>query len=432
MNKTALRARNYRLGIQHPANARLSPEGGRREAMHIALPLLQSSILREQSHRYHDKLMLANKVSRTLAEADSPGDLYQRLAGSIFYLLPRVHFLYLFQFEPLTAQIRCMYAAQESASQPQAFDPAVRISPLSNELLKGVVRFERPLVINDFSQRMGLGGRSGSMPAIQSALATPMILQGEAQGVLELLSKVRHRFGTIETDLISLVSGSAAAALDNLRLRKDLASSTQQLGHAYDAAVEAWRRALELRDQATENHGCRVAEMTVRLGVLLGYGSSDLTHLKFGAQLHDIGKIGVPDSVLLKPGPLDEQDKKIMRKHPVYAYEMLSSIPNFEPILDIPYYHHERWDGGGYPTGLRGEQIPLSARIFAVIDVWDALRSDRPYRSAWPEKEVITYIRDQSGKHFDPKIVDVFLRMMMNPVYEVDPSDRRFNEVLVS
>lgn len=199
----------------------------------------------------------------------------------------------------------------------------------------------------------------------------------------------------------------------DLRERAGYAAGRQSLAGKMSAAVEGWRRALELRDRATEGHGCRVAELTVRLAARLGYSPPELTRLRFGAQLHDIGKIGVPDSVLLKPGPLDDDDTRIMRKHPVYAYEMLSPVPNFQSILDIPFYHHERWDGSGYPRGLRGEQIPRPARIFAVIDVWDALCSDRPYRPAWPAEQVVRYIREQSGKHFDPAVVDEFLEMVV-------------------
>ena len=296
--------------------------------------------------------------------------------------------------------------------QPKSFDPVLRMGPGGSELINEVVRLRRPVVINDLSQQPGASKRTGQNLAIQSVAAAPMMRQGRVEGVLEAVSRMRQRFGIIETDLISLIANSLAVAIETMRLRSELKTTNRQLNSAYETAVEAWRRALELRDSATENHGSRVAEMTVRLALSLGFGPVDLTHLRFGAQLHDIGKIGVPDSVLLKPGPLDEADKKIMRKHPVYAYEMLNSIPNFEPILDIPYSHHERWDGNGYPRGLRGEQIPLPARIFAVIDVWDALRSDRPYRDAWPEQEVISYIRDESGKHFDPQVVNAFLVMM--------------------
>jgi HD-GYP domain-containing protein (c-di-GMP phosphodiesterase class II) len=407
MNQSAFRARNYRLGFQRPPNSRLAPEGGRRGFAVLPASISRISILREQSHRYHTKLVMVNKLSNTLAEAANLPELYDRLARSIFFLLPRVHFFYFFRTDKLTERINCVYAAHELNSQPQAFDPAASISPAGYEVLQDVVRLRRPVIINDMVHR-----QNRRVSSFQSVLAVPMIHEGRVSGILEILSKMRRRFSVIETDILSLVSNTTAVSLENLSLGSHQANSGPQQNIAYDSAVESWRRALELRDRATEGHGFRVAEMTVRLAICLGYGSYDLTHMRFGAQLHDIGKIGVPDSVLLKPGPLDDEDKKIMYKHPVYAYEMLSSIPNFAPILDIPYSHHERWDGGGYPSGLKGEQIPLSARIFAVIDVWDALNSDRPYRKAWPEKEVITYIRDQSGKHFDPQVVDAFLTMM--------------------
>ena len=407
MNQSAFRARNFRLGFQRPPNSRLAPEGGRRGLATLTSSISRISILREQSHRYHTKLVLVNKLSNTLAEAANLPELYDRLARSIFFLLPRVHFFYFFRIDKLTERINCVFAAHELNSQPQVFDPAASISPAGYEVLQDVVRLRRPVVINDMVRR-----QNRRVSSIQSVLAVPMFHEDRVTGVLQILSKMRRRFSVIETDIMSLVSNTTAVSLENLHLGSHLANLDPQQNIAYDSAVESWRRALELRDRATEGHGFRVAEMTVRLAICLGYGSYDLTHMRFGAQLHDIGKIGVPDSVLLKPGPLDDEDKKIMYKHPVYAYEMLSSIPNFAPILDIPYSHHERWDGGGYPSGLKGEQIPLSARIFAVIDVWDALNSDRPYRTAWPEKEVITYIRDQSGKHFDPQVVDAFLTMM--------------------
>jgi HD-GYP domain-containing protein (c-di-GMP phosphodiesterase class II) len=152
--------------------------------------------------------------------------------------------------------------------------------------------------------------------------------------------------------------------------------------------------------------------MAVRLGAWLGVDRSELVFVRFGAVLHDIGKIGIPDAVLFKPGPLEEDEMELMHKHPQFAFEMLSSLPNFAPVLEIPFYHHERWDGNGYPTGLEGEQIPLAARIFAVVDVWDALCSDRPYRQAWPEEQALSYIRDESGKHFDPRVVDAFMALV--------------------
>ncbi len=192
----------------------------------------------------------------------------------------------------------------------------------------------------------------------------------------------------------------------------ELQRANADLALAYHATLEGWSRALELRDQNTEGHTQRVTEMTIRLAEMMGVDKTNMHAIYQGAILHDIGKIGVPDNILNKPGPLTAEEQAIMYKHPVYAYQMLSSITYLQPALDIPYYHHERWDGSGYPKGLRGEEIPLAARIFAVADVWDALCSDRPYRLGWPQEKVLAYIRDGAGTHFDPKIVEIFLNMM--------------------
>jgi PAS domain S-box-containing protein/putative nucleotidyltransferase with HDIG domain len=195
-------------------------------------------------------------------------------------------------------------------------------------------------------------------------------------------------------------------------LLKDLQQSNIELAHAYDATLEGWVRFLDLRDQETEGHTQRVTEMTLHLAGKMGFTKSALVHIRRGALLHDIGKMGIPDEVLRKPGPLNNEEWEIMRRHPVYAYQMLSLIEFLRPALDIPHYHHERWDGKGYPDQLSGEQIPLPARVFAIIDVWDALNSDRPYRKAWSPEKAIDYIKSQSGKHFDPQLVKIFLDFM--------------------
>jgi HD-GYP domain-containing protein (c-di-GMP phosphodiesterase class II) len=155
-----------------------------------------------------------------------------------------------------------------------------------------------------------------------------------------------------------------------------------------------------------------VADLTEKLAKEFGMGEEEMLHLRRGALLHDMGKLGIPDSILQKPGSLTEDEWTVMRKHPQLAYDMLFAIEYLRPALDIPYCHHEKWDGSGYPRGLKGEEIPLAARLFAVVDVWDALTSDRPYRAAWNREQVLAHIREQSGKHFDPKVVDVFFKVM--------------------
>jgi len=191
-------------------------------------------------------------------------------------------------------------------------------------------------------------------------------------------------------------------------LFNNLERSNQELIHAYDATITGWSAAMDMRDKETEGHTQRVTEMTVRLAERMGFSQQDLVHVRRGALLHDIGKIGVPDRILLKPGKLTEEEWVIMRKHPVYAYEFLKPIPYLGPSLDIPYCHHEKWDGTGYPRGLKGEDIPLSARIFASVDIYDALTSDRPYRPAWTEEKTLEYIQSLRGSHLDPQVVDMF------------------------
>jgi putative two-component system response regulator len=191
----------------------------------------------------------------------------------------------------------------------------------------------------------------------------------------------------------------------------------RELLQAYDATIEGWSRALDLRDKETEGHCQRVTELTLRLAVTMGFSDADLIHIRRGALLHDIGKMGIPDGILLKPGPLTDAEWSIMRLHPTYAHEMLSPIDFLRPALDIPWCHHEKWDGTGYPRGLAGEQIPPAARLFALADVWDALRSDRPYRQGWSAERVLDHLISLSGSHFDPAAVGAFLRLVAD-----DPS----------
>ncbi len=245
-----------------------------------------------------------------------------------------------------------------------------------------------------------------------SYYAIPLIVKGQVKGVLEIYHRAPINPDTEWNEFIETLASDAAIAIDNSALFNDLQRSNVELTLAYDRTLEGWSRALELRDEETEGHAHRVNQMTLKLAVSMGMSESELQHVRRGALLHDIGKMGVPDDILRKTGPLTEDEWVIMRRHPVDAYELLSRIPYLKPALDIPYCHHERWDGTGYPNGLKGEEIPLAARIFAIVDVWDALLSKRPYRDAWPEDKVLAHLTQQSGLHFDPQVVDRFMHLL--------------------
>ena len=239
----------------------------------------------------------------------------------------------------------------------------------------------------------------------------PLVSKHRPLGMLGIFYRRKPREG-LPADFLEALAAQVAIALENGQLMEDLRRRNLDLRAAYDATLEGWARTLELRDLETQNHAQRVTELAVRLGLRMGIQGDALTYLRWGALLHDIGKLGVPDSILLKPGKLNEKEWEEMRKHPQYAYELLSKIDFLKPALDIPYCHHERWDGTGYPRGLKGEEIPLSARIFAVVDAWDAMRSDRPYRKALPVEEAMEEIKKGAGTQFDPKVVEAFLQLL--------------------
>ena len=233
-------------------------------------------------------------------------------------------------------------------------------------------------------------------------VSVPLQVRGEIIGAFWIGGN--RDIGADEVHLLSAVSEMAANAIHRATLH-------EQLTLAYDTTIEGWSRALDMRDKETEGHSRRVTEMTLRLARLMGISDADLVHVRRGALLHDIGKMGIPDNILLKPACLTAGEWEIMRRHPGYAHDMLFPVDFLRTALAIPHCHHERWDGSGYPRGLEGEHIPLLARVFAIVDVWDALRSDRPYRSSWPEEKVRSHISRESGRQFDPQVVDHFLGM---------------------
>ena len=254
---------------------------------------------------------------------------------------------------------------------------------------------------------------------LRSILCAPLKIKNDLIGVIYVDNRAHAGiFRESDLALINAFADQAAVAIDNARLFENLKRSNFQLEAAnlelqiaYEATLNGWVRALDMRDKETEGHTQRVTILTQKLARCMGVDDDDMVHVTRGALLHDIGKMAIPDGILLKPGPLTDDERKLIQKHPVYAYEMLSPIEFLRSAIDIPYCHHEKWDGTGYPRGLKGEDIPFAARIFPVIDVWDALTSDRPYRKGLPQDVVLEHIQADSGKHFDPRVVNAFMEM---------------------
>jgi PAS domain S-box-containing protein/putative nucleotidyltransferase with HDIG domain len=265
---------------------------------------------------------------------------------------------------------------------------------------------ERAALLLDFAKTLCLIPLRVHDFAAHSSHTLGLLMLGEAR------HEEREPFTPEKIRLARSIGDQAAIAIDNSRLFNDLERSNVELSHAYDATIAGWSAALDLRDKETEGHTLRVTEMSHQLAKRMGFSEQELVQVRRGALLHDIGKMGVPDRILHKPGPLTDEEWVIMRMHPSHAFQMLKPITYLRLALDIPYCHHEKWDGTGYPARLKGGQIPLAARIFAIIDVYDALTSDRPYRKSWSHEITMKHIRELSGSHFDPQVVDAFWQMM--------------------
>ena len=291
--------------------------------------------------------------------------------------------------------------------------PLGQPSPRLADSVPGRVASERrPLLIANLAETRPLGTRA--YPAGQSSFTgyygVPLVAKGRVQGVLEVMSRKALQPNPEWVEFFNSLTTQAAIAIDNATLFNDLQRSNVELNLAYDATIEGWSRVLEARGVEGGGHTRRVADLTVKLGQAAGFAPAELIHLRRGALLHDIGMLSIPESVLLKPGPLTDAERAIVQQHPDYGFSILAPIVYLRPALDIPYCHHERWDGGGYPRGLSGDLIPQAARLFTVVDVWDALRSEKPYRAAWTEAAALAYLQANAGKQFDPAMVKLFLQ----------------------
>ncbi|ULH17071.1 PAS domain S-box protein (plasmid) [Deinococcus sp. KNUC1210] len=302
------------------------------------------------------------------------------------------------------------YAATRGFRTAVLHGPAVRLG----EAVAGQVALSRQPVVHNELDGLTWGASWQALLAreqLRAYAAVPLVAKGKVLGVLEVLRQqpFEASLGWLET--VQTLAGQAAIAVDSAQLFVELERSNLELGLAYQETIEGWARALDLRDKETEGHSRRVTDLTVQLCQRLQVSAGELVHIRRGALLHDIGKVGISDAILLKPGALTAAEWEEMRQHPRYAMELLGPIQFLRPALEIPQHHHEKWDGSGYPQGLRGTAIPLAARAFAVVDVYDALTNDRPYRAAWTQERALAYLEDQAGSHFDPLVVQAFLAL---------------------
>jgi putative nucleotidyltransferase with HDIG domain len=297
---------------------------------------------------------------------------------------------------------------------PQLPDDLLRSHLDDHPHIKAAVLTKAPVYLNDAktaslspSEKIVVDSRH-----LISILYFPLLLKEDVIGVFIVgTTRETREFTNTEIDLCHILSYEVSLAIANAQLYRKAQQAVTDLAHAYDATLEGWSRVLDMRDHATDEHTQRVTRLTVALAGRMGVPKSEIGHIRRGALLHDIGKMAIPDAILQKPDMLSDTEMAIMRTHPEKAYELLSHIDYLIPALDIPYCHHEKWDGTGYPRKLKGERIPLSARLFAVVDVFDALTSDRPYRKAWEKEKALTYLQDQSGRHFFPDAVKAFIEL---------------------
>ena len=366
-------------------------------------PMGYTGILRDVSERKQQAREQAAVVvvASALRTAITLDEIVQNILNQLLGML-NSEGAAVFVVDPLTSQAVCVRGV--SRWQPWT---GMRLAP-GEGLTSRVISTGQPFVNNDLLHNPQTA-RLEVLGGLNAVAGAPLISQERTIGALWVGRAQAFREG--ELRVLMVIADMAANAVQRAALFEDLQKSNRELEQAYDRTLEGWSRALELRDRETEGHTRRAAEYTVALGRALGMGEEQLLHVRRGALLHDIGKLGIPDKILLKPGPLSEDEWSVMRLHPTYARQLIEPIPYLRQALEIPYCHHEHWDGSGYPQGLKGEQIPLAARIFCVVDVWDAITSDRVYRPAWSLERARQYILQNAGVQFDPQVVEMFFKV---------------------
>jgi PAS domain S-box-containing protein len=380
-------------------------------ANQAAMAVQNARLFRETSQRAQEAAIIAD-VGRDISETLQLNVTLERIAAHAQELF-RARTCAVYVPDPGTTRLRAIAALGPSADEIKA-----ATFNLGSGVLGSIALAQRGEIVNNIGNdpRAVLVPGTVDLP-IEHLMGVPVLRRGVLDGLIAIWRVgAGEEFASADLEFLTSLAGQVGVAIQNARLFENLQRSNQELSRAYDTTLEGWARALEMRDKETLGHSRRVTELTLGLARRLGVPESELANIRRGVLLHDIGKMGIPDSLLKKTGPLSDEEWVDMRKHPQYAYDLLHPIAYLRPSLEIPYAHHENWDGSGYPRGLKGTEIPLSARIFTVVDVYDALLYDRPYRRAWPRPQVLDYILQQSGTKFDPAIVDAFLSLVEGPV----------------
>ncbi len=373
--------------------------------------VIENARLFETIRRRTEELESLVEVSTGLRTASNVDEMIPILAYQAVKVVSGTY-ASIFLLEPQTGDLVSSgwYSKDSDPKNPLPVEMALRHSP-GQGITGHVVRSGQIYITEDFQNdpiTIVLPEEAGRLKNVHSGISLPLRANERIIGVFHIWSEERRSFSNTEIRLLTAIAEIAGSALQRATLHEQTLQHADELAQAYDNTLAGWARALELRDELTEGHTRRVTELTVQLAHRMGLSDDELVQIRRGATLHDIGKMAVPDSILNKTGPLTEDELETIHLHPQHAFDMLSSISFLRPALDIPYCHHEHWDGTGYPRGLKGKEIPLAARIFAIVDVWDALISDRPYRKAWSREKTIQYIKENSGKYFDTQVVETF------------------------
>jgi len=367
------------------------------------------------------------RLAMALGESTDLNALYRIIFIHVSEVIDASSFL-ISEFNEQEAVIHPKYAVRDGLEVNVTKLPPIPLDEGSQGIQSKVILTGKPLFTNDFQDELQglqfleakLNIAVGAPPShpqdfretLCSALVAPLRVSGKSRGVIQVQSEKVDAFSESDMDLLSAMANVAAAAIQNASLYETMQHMNVDLSLSYDSTLEGWARALELRDFETTGHSVRVTDLALILAVYMGIRGEGLVNVRRGALLHDVGKMGISDDILLKPGPLTPDEWDTMRKHPLFGFRMLEPIEFLRPSLDIVLYHHEKWDGTGYPASLSGESIPLSARVFAIVDVWDSLIHSRPYKKAWSEEAAREHIQGQSGTHFDPEVVEKFFSIV--------------------